>query len=80
ITNTSATNGNFITANNGADVFTLSHLGAVTGLSFTSGAPNGGTAAAWKLGTYVTETVALDTAHYVELDIAGTLYKVAVCS
>ncbi len=49
-----------------------------SGGSVTTGAPNGGTAAAWKLGTLVTATVAPDTTRYIQLDVAGTLYKVIV--
>ena len=61
--------------------FKVTNTGVVTGLSYTSGAPNGGTAAAWKMGVAVvsgTSTLLLD--RYVQLDIAGTLYKVALVS
>lgn len=50
----------------------------IAGGSFTSGAPSGGTAAAWKLGSLVTAAVTPDTTRYIELDVAGTLYKVIV--
>ena len=43
-----------------------------------TGAPNGGTAAAWKLGSYITAAAVLDAAHYVQLDVGGTLYKLAL--
>ncbi len=40
--------------------------------------PSGGTAAAWKLGSLVTSTVVADTTRYIQLDVAGTLYKLIV--
>jgi len=46
--------------------------------SLTTGAPSGGTAAAWKLGSRVAATVVLDTTQYIELDVGGTLYKLAI--
>lgn len=51
---------------------------AVEALSYTSGTPSGGTAAAWKFGVKVTSgTSSLNTGEYVELDIGGTLVKLA---
>lgn len=47
-------------------------------LSLKTGAPNGGTAAKWKGGVLVTAAVTPDTTRYIELDVAGTLYKVIV--
>jgi len=41
-------------------------------------APNGGTAGAWKLGIRVAATTTLDTTQYLQVDIGGTLYKVAL--
>ncbi len=41
-------------------------------------APSGGTAAAWKFGSIVTAAVTPDLTRYVELDIGGTLVKVAL--
>ncbi len=46
--------------------------------TYTSGAPNGGTAGDWKFGIRVAATVALDTTQYLQVDIGGTLYKVGV--
>lgn len=46
--------------------------------SIQTTAPSGGTAAAWKLGSRVAATVALDTTQYIELDVGGTLYKLAI--
>lgn len=40
-------------------------------------APNTGTAAAWKLGSRVAATVVVNTTEYIEVDIGGTLYKLA---
>lgn len=53
--------------------------GAITATSsITTGAPNTGTAAAWKFGVKVDATTTLDTAKYLQVDVAGTLYKVAL--
>ena len=46
--------------------------------SITTGTPNGGTAGAWKFGSRVAAAVALDATQYIELDIGGTLYKLAI--
>jgi hypothetical protein len=58
----------------------LDVIGAIrTSTSLTTGAPTGGTAAAWKLGIKHTSTlVALDPANWIELDVAGTLYRLAL--
>jgi len=76
--NTDATTG-------GAGAVTLSAGGLyalgkiISGSSFTSGTPNGGTSGAWKFGIFKTSTlVALDTANWVELDIGGTLRRLAL--
>ena len=50
---------------------------AITG-SLTTAAPSGGTAGAWKLGVRVAATTTLDTTQYLQVDIGGTLYKVAL--
>ena len=42
-----------------------------------TGAPTTGTAATWKLGQRVAAAVVLDTTQYIEVDIGGTLYKLA---
>ena len=42
-----------------------------------TGNPTGGTAAAWKLGSRVAATVVVNTTQYIEVDIGGTLYKLA---
>ena len=51
----------------------------ITG-SLTTGTPTGGTSGAWKLGIYKTDGVgqAISATDYVELDIGGTLYKLAL--
>jgi hypothetical protein len=46
--------------------------------SIKTGAPTTGTAAEWKLGSRVAAAVALDTTQYIEVDIGGTLYKLAI--
>jgi hypothetical protein len=45
--------------------------------SIKTGAPTTGTAAAWKLGSRVAATVVVNTTEYIEVDIGGTLYKLA---
>lgn len=68
----------------GADAVTMLDLtstGVSCAGSVTTGTPNGGTAGAWKLGiAIVAGTSALLTDRYVELDIGGTLYKLACVS
>lgn len=49
-----------------------------TALSLTTGAPSGGTAGAWKLGSIVTAASVLDATQYVEIEIGGTPYKLAL--
>lgn len=46
--------------------------------SVKTDAPTGGTSGTWKLGVRVAATTTLDTTQYVEVDIGGTLYKLAV--
>jgi hypothetical protein len=48
--------------------------------SLTTSAPNGGTAASWKLGSRVASSVTLNGTQYIELDIGGTLYYLATVS
>jgi hypothetical protein len=47
------------------------------GGSIRTAAPNTGTAASWKLGSRVAATVVVNTTEYIEVDIGGTLYKLA---
>ena len=49
----------------------------VTG-SVRTGAPSGGTAAVWKVGTFAAGSVALDTAHFIQVEIAGVVHKIGV--
>lgn len=51
-----------------------------TAASLATGTPNGGTAGVWKMGIRVAATVILDTTQYIQLDVGGTLYKVAIAS
>jgi hypothetical protein len=48
-----------------------------TGTIKTS-APTSGTAAEWKLGSKASATVALDTANYIQVEIGGVAYKLAL--
>lgn len=73
ITSTSTTTGTLVVTGG------LGVSGAVfTGSGITTGAPSGGTAAAWKFGSLVTAAVVPDTTRYVELDVGGTLFKMIV--
>lgn len=45
-----------------------------------TGTPAGGTAGAWKFGIKVDATVALDTTKYIQLEVGGTLYKLALAT
>ena len=84
-TNITAVNVFEVRASTGADGTSFSTISrinttgdiTVTG-SYTSAAPSGGTAAAWKLGSYKAASVTLNTSNYIEVDIGGTLYKLAV--
>jgi len=54
-------------------------LMATTGL--TTLAPTSGTAATWKLGSAVsTSGITLDTTKYIQVDVGGASYKIAVVS
>jgi hypothetical protein len=55
-----------------------SALAAFSALSLTTGNPSGGTAAAWKFGSKITAAVVLDKTRYLEVDVAGTAYKVLI--
>lgn len=47
--------------------------------NLTTAAPNGGTAAAWKFGVLVTTVSLVPSAvNYLQVDVGGTLYKVAL--
>ena len=52
--------------------------GVRTNSFIRTGTPNGGTAAEWKFGQRVAATVVLDTTQYIQLDVNGTLYKIAI--
>ncbi len=53
---------------------------ATFGGSITTSTPNGGTAGAWKLGILVTTASIFDTTRYIQLDVGGTLFKLALCT
>jgi len=46
--------------------------------SIKTAAPSGGTAAAWKFGSRIANTMTLDDSGYIELEVGGTLYKLAL--
>lgn len=62
----------------GLGASTFGATGLVLIGSLTTSAPTTGTAGAWKMGIRVAATVALDTTQYIQLDVGGTLYKLAV--
>jgi uncharacterized protein YaiE (UPF0345 family) len=65
--------------NNGLARLTIASTGAATfSSSLTTGAPTTGTAAAWKLGSRVAAAVALDATQYIEVEVGGTFYKLAI--
>ena len=48
--------------------------------SLLTSAPVGGTAGVWKLGSLVTAVSVFDTTRYIQLDVGGVLYKLALCA
>jgi len=62
----------------GASLTLATGGGATLSGALTTSAPSGGTAGAWKLGILVTAANVFDTSRYIQLDVGGTLYKVAV--
>lgn len=63
----------------GVNQFLVSKAGntEMTG-SIKTGAPSGGTAQAWKLGSVVASSVTYDPNNYVEVEINGSAYKLAL--
>lgn len=74
------TSGNLVEfKNNGTLKASVNFAGKLTVLdALQTAAPTGGTAGAWKLGIKVDAVTLLDTAKYLQVDIGGTLYKVAL--
>jgi len=68
----------FRTGTNTAQISASAGL-TLTG-SITTSAPNTGTAGAWKTGIRVAATVVFDTTQYIQLDVGGTLYKLALAT
>ena len=64
------------TTETGAHRLVVSGTALVT--SITTGNPTSGTAQPWKLGSKVDSTMQLDTTKYIEVDINGTAYKLAL--
>jgi hypothetical protein len=64
----------------GTSQFTVDKSGntIMTG-SVKTGAPTGGTAATWKLGSKISNTMAFDDSGYLEVEVGGTTYYVALC-
>jgi len=64
------------TTETGAHRLIVSGTALVT--SITTGNPTSGTAQPWKLGSKVDSSMQLDTTKYIEVDINGTAYKLAL--
>lgn len=76
LTNTaSGANSNLMKLSDGTNTFRVTKDAGI----FTA-APSGGTARKWKLGSVVATTVILDTANYVEVEINGVAYKLALAT
>lgn len=58
-----------------ATKMSLSSGGVLEMTSIKTAAPSGGTAKEWKVGDYVTAAITVDLAHYVEVEVNGTLRK-----
>jgi hypothetical protein len=59
----------------------ISNTGRVSTVeAIATAAPVSGTAGAWKFGIAVGAAVTFNTGNYVQLDVNGTLYKLAVCN
>ncbi len=72
---------NYLIAHTTPATFNVTAAGAMTlAGAITTGAPAGGTAAAWKHGILVTTASVVDTTKYIQLDVGGVLYKVATMS
>lgn len=69
-------------ANSGVDItaLTLNTSGGIFAGSIKTANPNSGTALPWKLGSLISASVTLVTSQYIEVDINGTLYKLATVS
>lgn len=73
---TEATTGGAGSFTTGGGIYAAAKV--ISGSSFTSGAPSGGTAAAWKMGAHRTGiALAVSTTDGVQLDVGGTLYTLA---
>ncbi len=62
---------------NGAGAMALASSLTATG-GVATGSPSGGTAAAWKLGSWKTNAVTIIATNYVEVEVGGVLRKLAV--
>jgi hypothetical protein len=72
--------GNLFEAQNSSSVAlaSIDPSGNLMATSLKSGAPSGGTAATWKLGSKVDATVSLVTDKYIQVEIGGVAYKLAL--
>lgn len=66
-----------VTVDNGVDILQANGSINITS-SIKTGAPSGGTAAAWKLGSIVTGGAVLDVNSYIELEVNGVTKKLLV--
>jgi hypothetical protein len=61
----------------GGQILQVTGDALITG-SVRTGAPTSGTSQAWKLGSVVSSSVTLSTGSYVEVEINGTFYRLAI--
>jgi len=61
----------------GGQILQVTGDALITG-SIRTGAPTSGTSQAWKLGSVVSSSVTLSTGSYVEVEINGTFYRLAI--
>jgi hypothetical protein len=71
-------NASFTTASNQIVLGNTSVTEVITSGSIKTGAPTTGTAANWKLGQRVAAAVVLDATQYIEVEVGGTFYKIAI--
>lgn len=60
------------------ETFRIDTTRALFAVPIKTPAPSGGTAADWKVGSKITTSVTPDLTGYIEVDIGGTLYKLAL--
>lgn len=72
------TGGQGILSPNASRVITINNGAVEIGGTIKTAAPTTGTAATWKLGQRVAAAVVLDATQYIEVEVGGTFYKLAI--